>query len=217
MFIMKRTLFILAAVAALCFPASAQQKGEQSLGFFFGYDTGITEYTLNLRSGFPATQTITANNGHNLMAAVEYSYFVADNLRLSATLSYGFQGDSETPSIAHTINIAPGLAYYVRLAPNFYYTPNMSFGFAASLTGSGILSKDWELISLTGLGAELQPLAVEFRPTEKFAMSVSIFSIQGVAMQGKFDFTGGNDFNISGMGLALDCLMNPQIGFKRYF
>ena len=131
MFIMKRTLFILAAVAALCFPASAQQKGEQSLGFFFGYDTGITEYTLNLRSG--------------------------------------------------------------------------------------ILSKDWESISLTGLGAELQPLAVEFRPTEKFAMSVSIFSIQGVAMQGKFDFTGGNDFNISGMGLAIDCLMNPQIGFKLYF
>ena len=49
-----------------------------------------------------------------------------------------------------------------------------------------------------GLEAELQPLAVEFRPTKKFAMSVSLCSLQGVAMDGKYDFEGGNNINMSG-------------------
>ena len=39
---MKRILISIVALAALCFTAAAQQKGEQSLGLHLGYDTGVT-------------------------------------------------------------------------------------------------------------------------------------------------------------------------------
>ena len=85
------------------------------------------------------------------------------------------------------------------------------------MTGSGTLGRDWESMTMYGLGAELQPLAVEFRPTKKFAMSVSLCSLQGVAMEGKYDFAGGNGINMSGMGVRFDLISNAQVGFKLYF
>ena len=81
---MKRILSTLAAVVAVCFCASAQQKGEQSLAAYFGYDTGVTGYNIYLGNlGIvPSKQEIKVKEGHNIVAALEYSYFVAHNLRL---------------------------------------------------------------------------------------------------------------------------------------
>ena len=212
---MKRILISIASLAALCFTAAAQQKGEQSLGLHLGYDTGVTGYKFYVFG--MGTQETKTNNGYNIAAALEYSYFVCDNLRISANVAYGFKGNPETPSSTHSITIAPGIAYYVRLADNFYYTPNLNVGFACGVTGSGTLGRDWESMTMYGLGAELQPLAVEFRPTKKFAMSVSLCSLQGVAMEGKYDFAGGNGINMSGMGVRFDLISNAQVGFKLYF
>ena len=219
---MKRVLISIMALVALCFTAAAQQKGEQSLGLHLGYDTGVTGYKFYLEGIgiFHSTQEIKVKDGHNIAAALEYSYFVCDNLRLSANVAYGFQGNPDTPSSAHSLTIAPGIAYYVRLAPNFYYTPNLNVGFACGITDTGSLGKDLESISLFGLGGELQPLAVEFRPTKRFAMSVSLCSLQGAAMEGSYSH---NDINIdkpidmSGMSLTFDLITNAQVGFKLYF
>ena len=219
---MKRVLISIMALVALCFTAAAQQKGEQSLGLHLGYDTGVTGYKFYLEGIgiFHSTQEIKVKDGHNIAAALEYSYFVCDNLRLSANVAYGFQGNPDTPSSAHSLTIAPGIAYYVRLAPNFYYTPNLNVGFACGITDTGSLGKDLESISLFGLGGELQPLAVEFRPTKRFAISVSLCSLQGAAMEGSYSH---NDINIdkpidmSGMSLTFDLITNAQVGFKLYF
>ena len=217
---MKRILTTLVAVIAVCFCASAQQKGEQSLGAYFGYDTGVTGYKIYLGhlGIFPNKQEIKVKEGHNIVAALEYSYFVANNLRLSATVGYGLQANPETPSVAHSLTISPGIAYYVRLAPNFYYTPNLSVGFACGVNDSGTLGKDSESMSLFGLGGELQPLAVEFRPTKKFAMSVSLCSLQGAAMEGTYNHDDlHRPINMSGMNVTFDLLANAQVGFKLYF
>lgn len=219
---MKRVLISIMALVALCFTATAQQKGEQSLGMYLGYDTGVKGYKIYLGSVgiIPSKQEIRVKDGHNIVAALEYSYFVADNLRLSATIGYGYQVNMDTPMQAHSLSIAPGIAYYVRLAPNFYYTPNLNVGFACGVTDTGTLGKDLESISLFGLGGELQPLAVEFRPTKRFAMSVSLCSLQGAAMEGSYSH---NDINIdkpidmSGMSLTFDLITNAQVGFKLYF
>ena len=219
---MKRVLISIMALVAICFTAAAQQKGEQSLGLHLGYDTGVTGYKFYLEGIgiFHSTQEIKVKDGHNIAAALEYSYFVCDNLRLSANVAYGFQGNPDTPSSAHSLTIAPGIAYYVRLAPNFYYTPNLNVGFACGVTDTGTLGKDLESISLFGLGGELQPLAVEFRPTKRFAISVSLCSLQGAAMEGSYSH---NDINIdkpidmSGMSLTFDLITNAQVGFKLYF
>ena len=217
---MKRVLISIMALVALCFTAAAQQKGEQSLGAYFGYDTGVTGYKIYLGhlGIFPNKQEIKVKEGHNVVAALEYSYFVANNLRLSATVGYGLQANPETPSVAHSLTISPGIAYYVRLAPNFYYTPNLSVGFACGVNDSGTLGKDSESMSLFGLGGELQPLAVEFRPTKKFAMSVSLCSLQGAAMEGTYNHDDLNrPIDMSGMNVTFDLLANAQVGFKLYF
>ena len=39
---MKRTLLTLVAIVAVALSASAQQQGEQTLGFNLGYNTGKT-------------------------------------------------------------------------------------------------------------------------------------------------------------------------------
>ena len=216
---MKKIIITLLAIIAFCTSASAQQKGEQSLGAYFGYDTGVTGYKIYLGSvGIsPSKQEIKVKEGHNIVAALEYGYFVANNLRLSATVGYGFHANPETPSVAHSLTISPGIAYYVRLAPNFYYTPNLSVGFACGVTGSGTLGKDSESMSMFGLGGELQPLAVEFRPTKRFAMSVSLCSLQAAAMDGTYDFEHGHNIDMSAMNVTFDLLANAQVGFKLYF
>ena len=104
---MKRILSTLVAVVAVCFCASAQQKGEQSLGLHLGYDTSVTGFKFPAFIGSP--QKIITNNGHNLAAGIEYSYFVANNLRISASFAYGLQADTETTSYGHSITIAPAL------------------------------------------------------------------------------------------------------------
>ena len=119
---------------------------------------------------------------------------------------------------SHSLTISPGIAYYVRLAPNFYYTPNLSVGFAFGVNDSGTLGKDSESMSLFGLGGELQPLAVEFRPTKKFAMSVSLCSLQGAAMEGTYNHDDlDRPIDMSGMNVSFDLLANAQVGFKLYF
>ena len=212
---MKRILISIVALAALCVTATAQQKGEQSLGLHFGYDTSVTGYKFPAFIGSP--QEIITNNGHNLAAGVEYSYFVANNLRVSASFAYSLLADTEIPSYAHSITIAPGIAYYVRLANGFYYTPNLSAGFACGITNNGKSADTPESIKLYGLGAELQPLAVEFRPTNKFAMSVSLCSLQGVSMEGRLDVEAGSGVDMSGMGVSFDFIANAQVCFKLYF
>ena len=67
---MKRILISIVALAALCFTAAAQQKGEQSLGLHLGYDTGVTGYKFYLGSVgiVPGKQEIKVKDGHNIAA-----------------------------------------------------------------------------------------------------------------------------------------------------
>lgn len=196
----------MAALAAFGLTASAQQKGEQSVSLYFGYDTGGSRSEFSADSIYDTmwnTETET-REGDNLSVGFEYSYFVAKNLRLSATVSYSYQGNRHTGISAHAISICPGIAYYVRLAPGFHYTPNLNIGFAG-----GILDSTF----IPGAGAEIQPLAVEFRPSDRFAMSVSLCSLQGLAINGKYN----DNVDISAKGYSLDLIADAQIGFRLYF
>ena len=45
---MKRTLLTLAAILGVAFSAAAQPKGEQTVGFTLGYNTGKTSTTIQV-------------------------------------------------------------------------------------------------------------------------------------------------------------------------
>lgn len=170
---MKRALFTFITIVAVTFSASAQQKGEQSLGFNLSYNTGKT--TTNVQINNEQSSSISILGGDNLGVGIEYGYFAADKLRVGFQIGYGYTaGDSKT----HSLTIMPNVAYYVRLAENFYYTPNFSIGFGLATIDNSEYADD--NFTMCGLATELQPLAVEFRPTKRFAMSVSLCSLQYV-------------------------------------
>lgn len=204
---MKRAFISLAAIFCMAFSASAQQKGDQYLGVSLGYNTGKTtiksETTILNKI---VREEATSRDGDNLGLSVEYGYFVANNLRVGGTLGYGFNDNGNE---THSFHIAPNVAYYVRLADKFYYTPNFTLGFGVE--GSELADEDF---TMCGLVTELQPLAVEFRPTKRFAMSVSLCSLQYSFLSGHID-----DLNtdIDGSTLKFNLLGNAQVGFKLYF
>lgn len=210
---MKRTLLTLVAIIAVAFSTSAQQQGEQTLGFNLGYNTGKT--TTKIQVNDQQSDPMTVLGGDNLGVGVEYGYFVADNLRIGGRIDYGYTANGDK---THSLSIMPNIAYYVRLADNFYYTPNFSIGFGLGTTGKSEYSD--ESFTMCGLATELQPLAVEFRPTERFAMSVSLCSLQYAFLSNTDSETVFNKeitTKVSGSSFNFNLLANAQIGFKLYF
>lgn len=206
---MRKTLLTIIAVAALVFSASAQQKGEQYVGLNLDYNTGTSSLLVNINNRYDDKSTSRA--GDNLGAGIDYGYFVANNLLLKAHIGYGYE--KQGLDISHSLNIAPGLAYYVKIANGFYYTPNISVAYAMSSTKQ----TDDSYLTLNGFGVELQPFAVEFRPTKRFAMNISLASLQYVYLMGKIDTGDLLDATIDINGFSFDLLANAQIGFKLYF
>ncbi len=210
---MKRTLLTLAAIIGIAFSAAAQQKGDQTLGFNLGYNTGKTSTTVQVND--KQSDAITTLGGDNLSVGVEYGYFVANSLRIGGQIGYGYTANG---SKTHSLTIMPNIAYYVRLADNFYYTPNFSIGFGLGTTGKDEYTD--ESFTMCGLATELQPLAVEFRPTEKFAMSVSLCSLQYVFLahsESDEIFNQQITTKVKSNAFNFDLLANAQIGFKLYF
>lgn len=209
---MKRTLLTIIAIVAVAFTASAQQKGENYLGLNLGYETSKQWSKVVIDATyFDEEQSVTAPGGDNFGIGLEYGYFVANNLLVKLNAYYGL--DKLDEDVSHSLNVTPGLAYYVRLAKGFYYTPNISLGYIMSATKQ----TDDSFLKANGFAAELQPIAVEFRPTKHFAMSVSLGSLQYAYLTCA---TGDPDIirtNIDIHGLNFSLLKSAQVGFKFYF
>ena len=210
---MKKGLLTLVAIVAVALTASAQKQGEQTVGFNLGYNTGKT--TTKIQVNDQQGDAMTILGGDNLGVGVEYGYFVIDNLRVGGRINYGYTADGTK---THSLTIMPNIVYYVRLADKFYYTPNFSIGFGLGTTGKDEYTD--ESFTMCGLATELQPLAVEFRPTEKFAMSVSLCSLQYTFLSDSNTeeaFGQKITTKVSGSSFNFDLLANAQVGFKLYF
>ena len=118
--------------------AFAQQKGESNVGISLGYNTGITntKLTTTINGGSHTDETIN-REGDNFAFNLDYGYFVANNLRVGAALGYGYNANADTA--IHSFTITPNVAYYVKLAPNFYYTPSLALGFGCGSTNERLV------------------------------------------------------------------------------
>ena len=112
---MKKKLFVcLLLLASVTSIASAQQKGDRYIGGSLSIATSTA-----IIEGDAAT---TVNFG----VAPEFGSFVVDKLRVSFGLSYSLAYNDVA---THTVVVGPSIAYYVRLADNFYYLPELFVGF----------------------------------------------------------------------------------------
>lgn len=216
---MKR-LALIAAAMMLAFGASAQQKGDSYVGLSLDYNTGkrtlATSTTTTIAGSSSTVNSSTPTNfGDNLGLEFEYGYFVADKLRVGIDLDYTY---TKNGSSSHAFGVMPNVAYYVELAKGFYYTPNLGVGFGLNTTP---VNNDSNL-TMCGFVGEFQPFAVEFRPTKRFAMTVSLCSLQYSYLAGKessstdiLNSSISTKYNTS--TITFDLMTNAQVGFKLYF
>ena len=90
---MKRTLFTFIAIVAVTFSTSAQQNGEQTLGFNLSYNTGKT--TTNMQINNELSESVSILGGDNLSVGIEYGYFAADKLRVGFQIGYGYTANAD--------------------------------------------------------------------------------------------------------------------------
>ena len=184
----KLTICLMAILATSIFSISAQTKGEMYVGGSVGLGT---------------TSVISGSNsatGVSFNIAPEFGYFVIDNLKVGASVSYGVESGSPA---THTISVMPNLAYYVRLCDKFYYTPGLSVGFVCGIS---------EGISMPGFGLGLSLGSFEFRPIEKLGVSFNVLSFEYALLTYRSDY--GN-VNMNGIDFRLGA--TPSIGLKYYF
>lgn len=109
---MKKFLLSAALIAAATFSLSAQEKGDMAVGGTLGVSGGVESETSNAQ----------------FELSPQFSYFVIDNLELSAGLKYTLDAVEK-----NTLNVAMftvGANYYLPLVKGkLFYTPGVQFGF----------------------------------------------------------------------------------------
>lgn len=126
---MKRIILLLSLSTIFSVYALAQQRGDLAVGggITFGTSTAYTTTTIMGEAG----ATAKANGGINFGFNPEVSYFVIDNLSLSAGLSYALNASGDRPNVLYT-NVTVftiGANYYVHiLSDKLFYTPGFTIG-----------------------------------------------------------------------------------------
>lgn len=145
---MKKIFVLLLSLSAI-FASNvfAQEKGDMYIGATAGF--GVTTYTSEEVKLSDFTGIITP----------EFSYFVADNFRIGAELSFNLADNGAI------FNLSPSFAYYVELIDNFYYTPEITFG------GGLITSKN---LALGAFSVGINLIGFEFKPTKHIGLSVNV-------------------------------------------
>ena len=177
---MKKT--VLLSFAMLMSVASfAQKKGDMSIGGTFATDFG--SYTMSSSmDGYGSSEKISF--GTSFEIGGEYGYFVADNVRLGLGVTFPF---SSTPfdkvdgkwlkDKTADFYFSPDVAYYVKLADKFYYTPEIGMLFGWSRIRTQLSPSLTESTSISTWGGYINILAFEFQASERMAIGVTVGGI----------------------------------------
>lgn len=177
---MKR-LIILSIALLFSLSAFAQVKGDMYLAGNLGASCGTQTVTLSEGSYSTKTsQPLDASFG----IGAEFGYFVANNMRLAFSLSLpvSFSPTSEDDgkwlkNTTVAVGINPNIAYYVRLAERFYYTPEFGVFFEFGSYKQKLSSSQSYRTGVWGWGVYLHYAAFEFRINEKFALGFNVGSL----------------------------------------
>lgn len=154
---MRRFLSLVVAALFLTIgTAAAQEKGEMYIGGNLGLGISASSYD---------TSSFSSNFGISI--SPEFGYFAAKKFRVGAAIGYSYSSD------VHTFLVSPNVAYYITLADKLYYTPEISLH-------AGLGSSGGYTAGAVGVGVNLFKL--EFRPTHRFAMAVSLIDFSYVYM-----------------------------------
>jgi hypothetical protein len=158
---MKRIFCILLALTA-CVSLSAQQRGDKAISAFAGATFSNAPYT-------------------SVQVAGEFDYFVADNFRLSfgvgvpfTSTTIGQVGSDKVKSNSFGVYFNPNIAYYVKLADRFYYTPELGGGYELGSYKQKYASTVLVNGKYNGYYIYFSPLYFEFKVNPRFSIGVAI-------------------------------------------
>jgi len=240
---MKRNITVCAALVILsCGLATAQKKGEISIGGMIGVSGGYSKtgpvVTISGKGSGSATggydlstggYTIDVNTNAKektpsatmISAGAEFGWFFADNWKLGANLQYAFESnpyekykDKWLRQNTNLVLVGPQLAYYLRICDGFFFTPQIA-AFGLLGTTKSETQRISEIKDVFGYGLELDPGAFEFRPTSRFAFSVSFLSL-GYTFT-KINADAQFDYDIKTDSISYNLAIQPSIGLRYYF
>ena len=211
-FKMKRVILLLSLSTIFSIYALAQQRGDLAVGggITFGTSTSYTTVTTLGQAG----ATAKANGGINFGFNPEVSYFVIDNLSLSAGLGYSLNASGESPDVLYT-NVALftiGANYYVHIiSDKFFYTPGFTLGF-----GGGSLIQDSQTMAIPFvLGAYFDLGRIEFKPTNNWGVYANLLSL--TVSYARMDATNLKDTYTELTNVSFGLNYGLSVGVKYYF
>lgn len=181
---MKRILLI---AALLCGTLSlfAQNKGDKYFAFSLGAGFGDQKQELsNGALSTTASQPLTTS----LSLQGEIGYFIADLFRVGLALGVPFTSTPSTEAdngdwlMTKTVGlqINPSIAYYVPLADNLYYTPEVGGAYEIGSYKEELTTTNTYNADYTGWDLYLHFLALEYRVNEKLALGVGVGALSYV-------------------------------------
>lgn len=238
---MKRIITVLAALIIIsCGIIPAQKKGEISIGGTIGVSGGYSKTSPVVKisgkgSGSSAGDQDLTMGGHTTIdvdskakektpsstvfnAGVEFGWFFADNWKLGATLQYALDSnpyeknnDKWLRQNTGMILAGPQLSYYLRICDGFFFTPQIAvFGTAGTVKIEA--DSYTNRLSAVGYGFELDPGAFEFRPSHRFAFTVSFLSFAYSHVKISRTY-----YDIKTDNVTYDLAIQPSIGLRYYF
>lgn len=214
---MKKLIMLMTAMF-LCMSSFAQTKGDMYIAGSLFMNSGTQSTILSYDGSNPISDSQPSGLSSGLGA--EYSYFATDNLRLSLAISAPFtstpiekEDDKWLKHTSTSLIINPNVAYYIRLADKFYYTPEVGFDYSFGFSKQEVSSSDSYKEKYRGWSAYIKILALEFRVTDRIAIGFNAGSIN----YGSTKFTlnhskGYMVYNMFDFGLN-----NADLDIKFYF
>lgn len=214
-----RKIILCTLFVAICGVVSAQKKGEMSIGGIIGVNTSLTSNTQ--KSGSVSTTEKTPGTTM-FQIAPEFSYFVADNCRLTAGIGYALESTPLAEDSGkwlrnnlHLFSIGAGFSYFVKITDKFHYAPMLSFhGLFGTDKVNMSASTDYS-VGAAGFSIRFSPAMFQFRPLKHLAVDLSIVALDYVqiALNDKED----KDNKVISGNLGFDFALKPQVGLHYYF
>lgn len=170
---MKKNLLL--AVAMLIGVVSfAQNKGDMFVSGNFSIDCGTYTTSTSL-DGYSSSKK--SNFDTSITLGADFGYFIADNVRLGLTLWAPFTSspidevDGKTlKSKSAILEITPNVAYYIKLADRFYYTPELGASLSWGKIKNDISLTETESTPVSTWGIYTNLVSFEYKVSDRFSI-----------------------------------------------
>lgn len=156
----------------------AQKKGDMLVSGSFMADFGIYKTSSSIKEN-SASEFSPFSSEYSIDAG--YGCFVADNVRLGARLSvpiYSYptikDGDKWLKDRVISVDVVPHVAYYLKLADKFYYTPEVGAVFSWGRTKSQWDPSETIVTPITAWGVYINLIAFEYKVTDNIALGATL-------------------------------------------